>query len=110
MSLAQLENVPQTADEKHWFDFNHQDLHRRMIEFLVPITTNLDAWVMDPFDVTNQTAVLQHQVMHNELDALLHTPNYDMTTLNWADADSRGNWVSNNYSSHQNYAQITGVD
>jgi hypothetical protein len=110
MSLAQIENVPENAEDKAWFDFNHQDLHRRMIEYLVPITTDLDAFVIDPFDVRNQSAVLQHQVMHNELDALLNTPNYDMTQLNWDDPDSRSLWFENNYSSHTNYAQITGVD
>jgi hypothetical protein len=110
MSLAQIENVPATLDDKRWFDFNHQDLHRRMIDYYALVDTDLDAFVMDPFDVNNQTAVLQHQIMHNELDAILGTPNYDMTTLNWGDADSRGNWISNNYQSHQNYAQLTGVD
>jgi hypothetical protein len=110
MSLSQIEDTPQTLTDKAWFDFNHQDLHRRIIDYLVPITTNLDSWVMDPFDWRNQTAVLQHQTMHAELDAVLGTPSYDMTTLNVDDPDSLSNWITNNFTSHQNYAALTGVD
>jgi len=110
MSLAQIENEPQTREDKAWFDFNHEDLHRRTNDYLAPITTTLDSFVMDPFDPFNQTTVLQHQAMHAALDAVLNTPSYDMTTLNWQDPDSRSNWISNNYQSHQGYAQLTGVD
>lgn len=109
MSLPQIEDVPQTPEDKAWFDFNHQDLHRRLIDYLQPISPDtLDAWVLDPFEVDQATAIYQHQTMHNELDSLLGTPNYDMTVLNWQDPDSRGNWVNNNYQSHLNYSQIVG--
>jgi hypothetical protein len=112
MPLADIENPPQNATDKHAFDFAHQDIHRRLIDYMQSLITGLtlDAFVLDPFETTDNTTVYQHQTMHNELDALLGTPNYDMTSLNWQDAGSRGNWVDNNYQSHLAYSQLTGVN
>lgn len=111
MPLAQIENVPQTPADKGMFDFAHQDIHRRLIDYLQPLfSESLDAFVLDPFDVQSEVNVYQHQNMHNQIDSLLGTPNYDMTTLNWQDQGSRSDWVNNNYQSHLNYAQIVGFD
>lgn len=112
MGLAQIENVPQTDADKATFDFSHQDLHRMLIEYLQPLFPDevLDAWVIDPFDAASEVNVYQHQNMHNQLDNLLGTPNYDMTTLNWQDPGSRAGWVNDNYQSHLNYSQIVGFD
>ena len=111
MALAQIEITPQSAADKAWFDFAHQDLHRRLIDYLQPIAPDeLTAFVLDPLDVNTPTAIYQHQDMHNQLDALLNTPSYDMTVLDWQDQDSRSNWVNDNYQSHLNYSQIVGFD
>lgn len=111
MALAQLEFVPQNDDDKHAFDFAHQDIHRRLIEYVQSIAgVPFDAFVLDPFDVNSEVNVYQHQDMHNQLDALLGTPNYDMTTLDWADPESRADWINDNYQAHLNYAQIVGFD
>jgi hypothetical protein len=109
MPLAEISTTPTNDAEKHTFDFAHQDLHRRLVDYLQPFTGDpLDAFVIDPFDVASGVSVWQHQIMHNQLDNLLHTPNYDMTQLNWDDRGSRENWVDDNYQAHQNYAQIVG--
>jgi hypothetical protein len=111
MSLAQIENPPQNAADKAVFDFCHQDLHRRLIDYLQPLNPQvMDAWVLDPFDAGSEVNVYQHQNMHNQIDSLLNTPNYDMTELTWDDPGSRASWVDNNYQSHLNYAQIVGFD
>jgi hypothetical protein len=112
MPLADIENTPQNLTDKAQFDFAHQDIHRRLIDYMQSLVTGLtlDAYILDPLHVTDQATVYQHQTMHNELDMLLGTPNYDMTSLNWEDAESRGNWVDNNYQSHLAYSQLTGVN
>lgn len=111
MPLADIANPPVSDTDKHAFDFAHQDIHRRLIDYLQPLVAyTLDAWVLDPFDTSTNGTVYQHQNMHNELDAILGTPNYDMTSLNWEDQGSRESWVDNNYESHVAYSQILGVD
>lgn len=112
MPLADIENPPQNETDKQAFDFAHQDIHRRLIDYMQSLVTGLtlDAYVLDPFDTSSNATVYQHQTMHDELDSLLGTPNYDMTTLDWHDRGSRENWVSNNYESHIAYSQLTGVD
>ena len=111
MALAQIQNTPQTEQDKGVFDFSHQDIHMRLIDYLQSLDPAvLDQWVLDPFDVASEVNVYQHQNMHNQLDNLLGTPNYDMTTLNWADQGSRSDWVNNNYQSHLGYSQIVGFD
>lgn len=111
MPLADIETPPQTDADKAAFDFAHQDIHRKLITYLQPISdAQLDAWVLDPLDVASETTVYQHQAMHDQLDALLGTPNYNMTTLNWKDQGSRAAWVNDNYQAHLNYSQIVGFD
>lgn len=111
MPIPNFQNSPQTDADKGLFDFAHQDHHRSLIDFLQPTTDTLLAeFVLDPLPVDSATVIYQHQQMHDQLDELLGTPSYDMTSLNWRDPASRGEWVANNYNSHVNYAQVTGIE
>jgi hypothetical protein len=110
MPITPFETVPQNATEKDQFDFAHQDHHNQIAQFFQTSGTTLDVFVLDPLQVESGSAILQHQAMHDQLDALLGTPNYDMTVLNWADTASKAQWVGNNYQAHLNYANLLGIE
>ena len=110
MPIADLYNPPETPTEKDNFDQHHADHHRRLIDLVFQTTgRTLAEYVLDPFNIANSESGLQHQQMHNDLDAIFGTSGYDLTDVDWKDAGQRASWIWLNAQAHVAYAEKTGV-
>lgn len=113
-SVASLFNVPGgdvDADENHAWSFNHMVHHRDMNRVIYEITgQSLVEYSLDPWDPDNLTGLLlQHQIMHNNINAVLGTTGYNLIQVNWNDASARAAWIALNGQEHRVVSAIIGV-
>ena len=110
MPLAQLYNTPLNPEQEAVFNFAHADHHRRMIQAaFVRFHITLPEFVLDPLNAQSVDVILQHQTMHNAIDALYGISGFDLTDVNWQDEQQRAGWIWLNAQLHQQEALKTGV-
>ena len=111
MSLADLFNIPQDDDSMKKWSALHM-AHHRSINFAIQQQTNtlLPLYVIDPVNLANPGAFLnQHQDLHNNTDAILGIPGYDLTEVNWNDPGQRASWIWLNATLHRAEADALGI-
>ena len=121
MALAQINEIPRTDDDMKRWSFshmaNHRDIIRRIYEITTPVppaTTpapiSLNPWPLDPFDPNNLGEWLyQHQIMHQQMDAILGIAGYDLLGLDWSDPDQIVEWIGFNSNEHVQASKILGI-
>ena len=68
----------------------------------------LPQYVLDPVNLDDPDAFLyQHQIMHNNTDALLGIASYDLTSADFSSPETMAAWIFLNATLH--YAEATAL-
>jgi len=84
-AVADLFNVPSTDQERSQWAFahmaHHRDINRRLYELAA---VALPEYSLDPINVADTGSwEYQHQLMHDNQNALLSISGFDLTGLDW---------------------------
>jgi hypothetical protein len=114
MSLAALWNIPKTSDQLAQWSFVNAAAHRDIVRIIFQKSgRQLDSYVLDPIrphDEDNfQAWLYQHQVMHQQMDAILGIQGYDLLELDFSDDGLTAGWVQSHAIEHQQAGQILGL-
>lgn len=114
MSIAALYNIPVSPDQLAVWSFANATHHADIVRLIFQANGRvLDAYVLDPFDPQNpagmQAWVYQHQVMHQQMDAVLGISGYDLTDVDFTNQGSLAGWIQSHASEHVQAAKILGV-
>lgn len=111
MSIAGLFNIPQDENQlAEWSFINaaaHADINRVIFQntgIVIP------AFVLDPINPLNmQVWLYQHQIMHQEMDAVLGIAGYDLTDVDWRDPSQFAGWIQAHAAEHVQAGQILNL-
>ena len=111
MSLAGLYNVPQTPDQlAQWSFINaaaHVDINRVVFQ---RFNIALASYVLDPINPTDmQTWLVQHQIMHQQMDAVLGIAGYDLLDVDLNDRGQFAAWIQDHASEHLQVGQLLNL-
>ena len=109
--VAGIFNVPSTQDELNTWSATHATHHLLIIETIYRLTgTQLLEYVIDPIDPNDSEGwLLQHQYMHNQMDAVLGISGYDLLNVNLRDQNEFAGWVWLNAQEHYQAANILEI-
>lgn len=110
-NIAGVFNVPGSDEELYqWLTAHaehHRDINRRIFELF---HANLNEFILDPMDPNdNQVWQAQHQVMHQQMDAVLGINGFDLSEVNFNNKDLLTGWIFLNSSEHFQAANILGI-
>ena len=110
-AVAALYNVPSTQEELNTWAFCHAAHHLDINRTIYLRTgTTLASYVLDPLDLDNfGTWLYQHQVMHQNMDAILQINGYDLLDANLKDPNEFAGWIFANSDEHKQAADILGI-
>ena len=110
-AIAALYNVPSTEPEFNTWAFAHAAHHRDIDRAIYMATgTEVQAYVLDPFDRANPGVWLyQHQLMHQNEDAILGISGYDLLDVDWNDQNQLAGWILLNATEHMQAANILRI-
>jgi len=111
VSLAALFNVPQTPDQlAEWSFVNaaaHLDINRVILQTRSIV---IPAYVLDPINPNDmQTWLYQHQIMHQDMDAVLGIAGYDLLDVDWNDKGEFAGWIAAHANEHVQAGQILNL-
>lgn len=111
VSLPYIYFQPQTQDDWTKWAWNHGANHYDLVAAVQDQKNQqLQIFVMSPVDPDNLGLWLyQHQTMHNQVNAALGTPGYDLLSLDWDDPDQFAQWLRLNGDEHQRLSAALGV-
>lgn len=111
MAVANLANTPSNEAELATWSFSHMAHHRDLVEAVYRLTgVRVPLFALDPIDPSDPGSWLdQHQTMHNDIDALLGTPGFDLLGVEWNDTGEREAWIRLNFQSHYAQAEASGA-
>lgn len=100
--VAGIYNVPSTQDELNTWAATHATHHLLIIQTIERLTgIQLQQYVLDPLDPRDpESWLLQHQFMHNQMDAILGIGGYDLLNVNIKDRNEFAGWVWLNANEH----------
>lgn len=109
--LADLYNVPGTDEERAQWAFahmaHHRDINRRIYEL---VKVALPEYILDPVNPSDDgTWEYQHQLMHDNQNALLGIDGQDLTDVDWKDSRILTSWVFLNASEHFQASNILEI-
>lgn len=111
MSLAMILFPPPTENGIHEWSLSHY-LHHLAIISAVKQTKgiNLPTYPIWPISLTNIDIWLEnHQLLHNEMNAVFHNEGNDLSSLNWSDSKQREAFYYLNFQEHRSAAADSGV-
>lgn len=107
MPVANLFSVPKNRAEEGAWSFSHLAHHRDLISTVQRVfNITLPEYAIDPFG--DNVADL-HQQMHDDLDAIIGVSGFDLSEVNWKDANDRASWIFLNATLHQQEGAKLGV-
>lgn len=110
-AIASLYNVPSTDNERAQWAFAHMAHHRdinRVIYQLVKVT--LPEYILDQVDPNDVGRwEYQHQIMHDNQNALLTIQGQDLTGIEWNDQRLLSAWIQLNAIEHVQAADILRI-
>jgi hypothetical protein len=110
-AIASLYNVPQSDESLKQWAFVHMAHHRDIIRTIYELLkVALPEYQLDPID-PKDTGVwdYQHQVMHQQMDAVLGIAGNDLTGVQWTNPNELAGWIFLNSSEHQQAANILEI-
>lgn len=110
-SIASLFNVPGSISELNAWSFahmaHHRDVNRRIYELTGIVLTE---FCLEPINPADMGVWLdQHQVMHEQLDAVLSISGYDLLDVDWQDREQLAGWIFLNSDEHRQAADILEI-
>lgn len=115
MALADLYNVPVSqTDLLHW-SFVHAAHHYDIVRVIQEQKNlTLSTFILDPFDPNSDsfdTWLYNHQSMHDQMEAVLrlNVSNFDLSTVDWQDAQALQFWINFNALAHVQAGAILGL-
>jgi hypothetical protein len=111
MSLAALFNVPQTEDQLAQWSFVNAAAHADIVRVVFQNrNTVLASYVLDPINPDDlETWLYQHQVMHQQMDAVLGIAGYDLLDVDWTDRGQFAAWIASHANEHLQAGQILNL-
>jgi hypothetical protein len=111
MSLAALFNVPQTQDQLAQWSFVNAAAHADIVRVVFQNrNTALASYVLDPINPDDlETWLYQHQVMHQQMDAVLGIAGFDLLDVDWTDRGQFAAWIQSHASEHVQAGQILNL-
>jgi hypothetical protein len=114
MSLAALFNIPQTEDQLAEWSFANAAMHTDIVRLIFQkYGQELQQYVLDPFVPTDpdgmQTWLYQHQIMHQQMDAVLGISGYDLTDVDFTNQGILAGWIQSHANEHVQAGQILGL-
>ena len=110
MSLPALYAFPGSAEDWKAWTFNHAANHYDWLNAPKAAGQNLAQYPLDISDFSNMGMwIYQHQIMHNQVNALLKTQGFDLQTLDWQDPDQLRDWLNLNGNEHVRISAALGV-
>jgi len=109
--LADLYNVPATDEERAQWAFahmtHHRDINRKIYEL---VSISLPEFILDPIN-PNDTGQweYQHQLMHDNQNALLGIQGQDLTGVDWKDSRLITAWIWLNVNEHVQASNILEI-
>lgn len=112
MSLAAIFNVPTNRDDLNTWATSHAAHHRDIIRRIYEIgNIALPEYVLEPIDPNNMvTWAQQHQIMHQQMDALLGIKGYNLLNANFKDVNALTNWIQLNANEHYQADELLSPD
>lgn len=109
--IASLANVPRTDEQRAEWAFAHMAHHRDIAEKIyVLVKLALPEYILDPIDINDtSTWEYQHQLMHDNQNAILGIDGQDLTGINWKDQNELAAWVFLNFNEHYQASNILEV-
>ena len=103
--------MPSTQDELNTWSATHATHHLLIIQTIFSLTgQQLQEYVIDPIDPTNAEGwLLQHQFMHNQMDAVLGIQGYDLLDVDLKDRNELSGWIWLNAQEHYQAANILEI-
>ncbi len=110
-AIASLYNIPSSNFNRSQWAFahaaHHRDINRRIYE-LVKIA--LPEYLLDPINPDEMgTWEYQHQLMHDNQNALLNIVGFDLTGLDWKKQNELAGWIYLNGEEHRQAADILEI-
>jgi hypothetical protein len=114
MGFAVIGNVPNTEQEWSDWAFSHQDHHRLMHAYVEQtFGISLPEYVLAPFNRNDpadlQRWLYQHQISHDQQDALIGVSGFNLNSANFNDPNQLRQWIFTNNGLHYDEGQATGV-
>ena len=109
--IAGIANVPTTPEDLKVWATTHATHHVNINEAIYQLTgANLPVFVLDPIDPEN-TSVWedQHQVMHNNQNQILGIDGFDLSEVDFTNAEYLTGWTQLNFSEHLQASNILGI-
>jgi hypothetical protein len=115
-AIASLYNVPTTEEELWTWSFLHAAHHTDIIRTIYQLNSadQLTSYQIDPMPIDTTPIAFQswldnHQIMHNQMDAVLGINGFDLDSVNWDNLDERAGWVWLQAQEHYQAATILGI-
>ena len=110
-ALAALYNVPGTPEELSTWGAAHQSHHRDIARVIYEILgVQMTEFILDPFDIEDSGVwQYQHQIMHQEMDAVLGINGFALTNVDLSNQDALTGWIFANASEHYQAANTLGI-
>lgn len=111
MSIAALYNIPVSPEQLAQWSFVNAAAHADIVRLIFQISgKQLDQFVLDPFDPQDAgTWLYQHQIMHQQMDAVLGISGYDLTDVDFTNQGILAGWIASHAVEHVQAANILGV-
>lgn len=111
MALAVLGSAPKDSESLATWAFTHMAHHRDIIRVIYQVSLlALDEFLLDPFDPNNlDTWTAQHQIMHQQMDAVLGIAAFDLSQLDWSDPSLLSSWMVANANEHYQAGNLLGL-
>jgi hypothetical protein len=109
MGLPALYAAPQNQEDWQAWSFNHAALHYDLIGAVAEQKKqNLTQYCLNPISDVG-FFLYQHQIMHNQANAVLGTVGNNLLDYDLSDPDELAIWLNLNGSEHQAWNPLTGV-
>lgn len=111
MGLPSIYIQPESEDEWTAWSFNHAGNHYDILQAAFTSKgQNLNQYILDPMNPDDLgTWLYQHQVTHNQINALLGTQGNDLLNLDWRDPEQFASWLRLNGDEHVRISAALGI-
>lgn len=111
MAIAALFNVPIDETTLNEWSFAHASHHRDIVRLIYEdFAIALPEYLLDPYDPTVKSNwEYTHQVMHQQMNAILGVEGNDLLGLKWEDENERAAWIELNALEHRQAGDILGT-